>query len=41
VLAFLSDHAVDPDYAVEAFVLEPGLQNGPADNGGRDAVTPD
>jgi uncharacterized protein YbcI len=28
VLAFLSDHAVDPDYAVEAFVLEPGLENG-------------
>jgi uncharacterized protein YbcI len=27
VLAFLSDHAVDPDYAVEAFILEPGLQN--------------
>ena len=27
VLAFLSDHAVDPDYAVEAFVLEPGLGN--------------
>ena len=25
VLAFLSDHAVDPDYAVEVFVLEPGL----------------
>jgi uncharacterized protein YbcI len=25
VLAFLSDHAVDPDYAIEAFVLEPGL----------------
>src|SRR5207244_4459552 len=23
VLAFLSDHAVDPDYAIEAFVLEP------------------
>ena len=22
VLAFLSDHAVDPDYAIEAFVLE-------------------
>ena len=31
VLAFLSDHAVDPDYAVEAFVLEPGLENGPTD----------
>jgi uncharacterized protein YbcI len=31
VLAFLSDHAVDPDYAVEAFILEPGLENGPAD----------
>jgi uncharacterized protein YbcI len=27
VLAFLSDHAVDPDYAVEAFILEPGLEN--------------
>jgi uncharacterized protein YbcI len=25
VLAFLSDHAVEPDYAIEAFVLEPGL----------------
>ena len=25
VLAFLSDHALDPDYAIEAFVLEPGL----------------
>jgi uncharacterized protein YbcI len=25
VLAFLSDHAVDPDYAIEAFVLAPGL----------------
>lgn len=25
VLAFLSDHAVDPDYAVEVFVMEPGL----------------
>jgi uncharacterized protein YbcI len=23
VLAFLSDHAVDPDYAVEVFVLDP------------------
>jgi uncharacterized protein YbcI len=31
VIAFLSDHAVDPDYAVEAFVLEPGLEEGPAD----------
>lgn len=28
VLAFLSDHAVDPDYAVEVFILEPGLENG-------------
>lgn len=27
VLAFLSDHAVDPDYAIEVFVLEPGLEN--------------
>ena len=25
VLAFLSDHAVAPDYAIEAFVLEPGF----------------
>jgi uncharacterized protein YbcI len=25
VIAFLSDHAVGPDYAIEAFVLEPGL----------------
>ncbi len=24
VLAFLSDHAVDPDYAIEVFILEPG-----------------
>jgi uncharacterized protein YbcI len=32
VLAFLSDHAVDPDYAIEAFVLEPGLANGPPDS---------
>jgi uncharacterized protein YbcI len=31
VLAFLSDHAVDPDYAVEAFILEPGLEDGPAE----------
>jgi uncharacterized protein YbcI len=30
VLAFLSDHAVDPDYAVEAFILAPGLEDGPA-----------
>ena len=30
VVAFLSDHAVDPDYAVEVFVLEPG----PADEAG-------
>ena len=34
VLAFLSDHAVDSDYAVEAFVLQPGLENGSTDNGG-------
>src|ERR687888_1205498 len=27
VLAFLSDHAVDPDYAIEVFVLEPGLED--------------
>lgn len=25
VLAFLSDHAIEPDYAIEAFVLAPGL----------------
>lgn len=31
VLAFLSDHAVDPDYAIEAFVLEPGLEIDAAD----------
>jgi uncharacterized protein YbcI len=31
VLAFLSDHAVNPDYAVEAFILEPGLEEGPGD----------
>jgi uncharacterized protein YbcI len=24
VIAFLSDHAVEPDWAIEAFVLEPG-----------------
>ena len=29
VVAFLSDHAVDPDYAIEAFVLEPGLGEDP------------
>ncbi|OLE36793.1 MAG: hypothetical protein AUG48_06190 [Actinobacteria bacterium 13_1_20CM_3_68_9] len=27
VLAFLSDHALDPDYAIETFILEPGLTN--------------
>jgi uncharacterized protein YbcI len=31
VLAFLSDHAVEPDYAIEAFVLEPGLEDDAAD----------
>jgi uncharacterized protein YbcI len=31
VLAFLSDHAVEPDYAIEAFVLEPGLEGDAAD----------
>jgi uncharacterized protein YbcI len=31
VLAFLSDHAVNPDYAIEAFILEPGLEDAPAD----------
>jgi len=31
VLAFLSDHAVNPDYAVEAFILEPGLEDAPGD----------
>ena len=35
VLAFLSDHAVNPDYAVEAFVLEPGLED--ARGNGNDA----
>jgi uncharacterized protein YbcI len=25
VIAYLSDHDVDPDYAIEAFVLAPGL----------------
>jgi uncharacterized protein YbcI len=29
VLAFLSDHAVEPDYAIEAFVLEPGFGEEP------------
>jgi uncharacterized protein YbcI len=29
VLAFLSDHAVESDYAIEAFVLDPGLEGGP------------
>jgi uncharacterized protein YbcI len=28
VIAFLSDHAVDPDWAIEAFVLESGRDNG-------------
>ena len=31
VLAFLSDHAVDPDYTVEAFILEPGLEDAPGE----------
>ncbi|HKH14553.1 MAG TPA: Na-translocating system protein MpsC family protein [Solirubrobacterales bacterium] len=31
VLAFLSDHAVDPDYAVEVFILEPGPEVEPTD----------
>src|SRR4051794_13573326 len=31
VLAFLSDHAVNPDYAIEAFILEPGLEDGPGE----------
>jgi uncharacterized protein YbcI len=31
VLAFLSDHAVNPDYAIEAFILDPGLEDPPAD----------
>jgi uncharacterized protein YbcI len=31
VLAFLSDHAAEPDYAIEAFVLEPGLGEEPGD----------
>ena len=31
VLAFLSDHAVDPDYAIEVFVLEPGLEDNSGD----------
>ncbi len=30
VLAFLSDHAVDPDYAIEAFVLNPGFGEEPS-----------
>jgi uncharacterized protein YbcI len=25
VVAFLSDHALKPDYAIETFILEPGL----------------
>ena len=25
VIAFLSDHAVDPDWAIEAFVLQPAI----------------
>jgi uncharacterized protein YbcI len=28
VTAFLSDHAVDPDYAIEAFVLKPPVDAG-------------
>ena len=31
VLAFLSDHAVNPDYAIEAFILEPGLDENSGD----------
>jgi uncharacterized protein YbcI len=31
VLAFLSDHAVNPDYAVEVFILEPGLEEPPGE----------
>ena len=31
VLAFLSDHAVNPDYAVEAFILDPGLKDAPGE----------
>jgi uncharacterized protein YbcI len=34
VLAFLSDNHIDPDIAVESFVLEPvGASNGSAENG--------
>ena len=29
VIAFLSDHAVDPDWAVEAFILEPPGESEP------------
>src|SRR3954454_9388398 len=32
VLAFLSDRAVDPDYAVEVFILAPGLAHGSPDS---------
>jgi len=31
VLAFLSDHAVNTDYAVEAFILDPGLEDSPGE----------
>jgi len=31
VVAFLSDHAVDPDYAIEVFVLDSDSMPGPSD----------
>ena len=33
VVAFLSDHAVDPDWAVEAFVLQPQAESEPPAEG--------
>jgi uncharacterized protein YbcI len=35
VRAFLSDHAVDPDYAVEVFVLESEVGSAPSQAGDR------
>jgi len=34
VIAFLSDHAVEPDWAIEAFVLEPPAGVGEVDDDG-------
>lgn len=39
VIAFLSDHQADPDFAVESFVLEPDPRAGPADDSGLETGT--